>query len=90
MQPRLSEAKTLANLRRTVAIRERWTPRAGRSGNSQPHVAGGSIVRTTGAEAKSAFHSLIEGLWCQRWTRIPHVALVDNDRRCTNEVSELQ
>jgi monoamine oxidase len=33
---------------------------------------------------------LIEGMWCQAMDRIPMWHLVDNDRRITNEVSELQ
>jgi monoamine oxidase len=42
------------------------------------------------AGAKAAFHSMIEGLWCQPIERVPLWHLIDNDRRITNEVSELQ
>ena len=33
---------------------------------------------------------MVEGLWCQAIGRIPLWYLIDNDRRITNEVSELQ
>src|SRR5262249_56926629 len=40
--------------------------------------------------AKASFHSLVEGLWCQPIGEIPLWYLIDNDRRITNEVWELQ
>lgn len=40
--------------------------------------------------AKAAFQSLIEGLWCQPIGEIPLWYLIDNDRRITNTVWELQ
>jgi monoamine oxidase len=42
------------------------------------------------ASAKAAYRSMIEGLWCQALERIPLWHLADNDRRITNEMSELQ
>ena len=33
---------------------------------------------------------MIEGLWCQALAKLPLWHLIDNDRRITNEVSELQ
>lgn len=42
------------------------------------------------AQAKAAFRSMIEGLWCQALEKMPLWHLIDNDRRITNEVSELQ
>ncbi|MGE0500827.1 MAG: flavin monoamine oxidase family protein [Rhizobiaceae bacterium] len=39
---------------------------------------------------KSAYRSMIEGLWCQALERIPLWHLADNDRRVTNRQSELQ
>jgi monoamine oxidase len=42
------------------------------------------------ASAKAAFRSVVEGLWCQDATRIPLWHLIDNDRRVTNETTELQ
>jgi monoamine oxidase len=40
--------------------------------------------------AKAAYRSMIEGLWCHPLEIIPFWHLVDNDRRVTNQVSELQ
>lgn len=41
-------------------------------------------------DAKTAFRSMIEGLWCLPMDRVPLWYLIDNDRRITNEVPELQ
>jgi monoamine oxidase len=41
-------------------------------------------------DARNAFRSTIEGLWCQPIDRVPLWYLADNDRRITNRVSELQ
>ena len=40
--------------------------------------------------AKAAFHSMIEGLWCRPIGEIPLWYLIDNDRRITNTIWELQ
>ncbi|RWM06079.1 MAG: flavin monoamine oxidase family protein [Mesorhizobium sp.] len=42
------------------------------------------------ADAKAAFRSMIEGLWCLALDKVPLWHLIDNDRRITNEVFELQ
>jgi monoamine oxidase len=42
------------------------------------------------AEVKAAFRSTIEGLWCLDLDSLPIWHLIDNDRRITNEVGELQ
>ncbi|TPN76819.1 flavin monoamine oxidase family protein [Mesorhizobium sp. CU2] len=42
------------------------------------------------ADAKAAFRSLVEGLWCLAADKVPLWYLIDNDRRITNEVFELQ
>lgn len=39
---------------------------------------------------KAAFRAMIEGLWCIGIDRLPLWYLIDNDRRITNEVGELQ
>jgi len=39
---------------------------------------------------KAAFRAMIEGLWCIGIDRLPLWYLIDNDRRLTNEVGELQ
>ena len=41
-------------------------------------------------DAKRGFRSTIEGLWCLALGRLPLWYLIDNDRRITNEVAELQ
>ena len=41
-------------------------------------------------DAKAAFISMIEGLWCLAIDRLPLWHLIDNDRRITNEAPELQ
>ena len=43
-----------------------------------------------GPLAKAAFRSSVEGLWCQPIGEIPLWYLIDNDRRITNEIFELQ
>ncbi len=40
--------------------------------------------------AKAAFHSTVEGLWCLPIGEIPLWHLIDNDRRITNSIWELQ
>ncbi|MCX7305901.1 MAG: FAD-dependent oxidoreductase [Hyphomicrobiales bacterium] len=42
------------------------------------------------ADVKAAFRSMIEGLWCLDVEGLPLWHLIDNDRRITNEVGELQ
>lgn len=39
---------------------------------------------------KAAFRAMIEGLWCLGLEKLPAWYLIDNDRRITNEVGELQ
>lgn len=41
-------------------------------------------------DVKAAFRSMIEGLWCLGIDVLPIWYLIDNDRRITNEVGELQ
>lgn len=41
-------------------------------------------------DVKAAFRSMIEGLWCLALEKMPLWHLIDNDRRITNEVPELQ
>ena len=43
-----------------------------------------------GCDAKAGFRSMIEGLWCLALEEMPAWYLVSNDRRVTNNVSELQ
>jgi len=60
-----------------------------------PSIAGLSVAawlerQTDAADAKAAFRSMIEGLWCLALEKVPLWHLIDNDRRITNEVPELQ
>ncbi|RWD65735.1 MAG: flavin monoamine oxidase family protein [Mesorhizobium sp.] len=60
-----------------------------------PAIAGLTVADWLGrqkdaADAKSAFRSMIEGLWCLAIDKVPLWHLIDNDRRITNEAPELQ
>jgi monoamine oxidase len=60
-----------------------------------PSLAGLSVADWLGRQdepdgIKAAFRSMIEGLWCLSLERMPVCHLIDNDRRITNEVGELQ
>jgi monoamine oxidase len=60
-----------------------------------PAIAGLSVgawlrARDEPADVKAAFRSMIEGLWCLGLDEMPLWHLIDNDRRITNEVGELQ
>ncbi|MDH6234148.1 monoamine oxidase [Mesorhizobium soli] len=74
-----------------MAIRERMN-------GIEPHdpaIAGMTVAawlerQVDPADAKAGFRSMIEGLWCQALEKIPLWHLIDNDRRITNEQSELQ
>ncbi|TIQ27693.1 MAG: flavin monoamine oxidase family protein [Mesorhizobium sp.] len=60
-----------------------------------PSIAGVTVAtwlerQKDAADAKAAFRSMIEGLWCLALDKVPLWHLIDNDRRITNEVFELQ
>ncbi|TSE12668.1 flavin monoamine oxidase family protein [Mesorhizobium intechi] len=60
-----------------------------------PSIAGMSVAawldqQDDPIDAKAAFRSMIEGLWCLAMDKVPLWHLIDNDRRITNEVPELQ
>ncbi|PDQ22440.1 monoamine oxidase [Mesorhizobium sanjuanii] len=60
-----------------------------------PSIAGLTVAawldrQTDSADARAAFRSMIEGLWCLALEKMPLWHLIDNDRRITNEVPELQ
>jgi monoamine oxidase len=91
VQPSLPPAEKHRLYQETMAIRERMDAIA----PDDPAIAGLTVAKwldrqDDGTEAKAAYHSLIEGLWCQAIERLPLWHLIDNDRRITNEVSELQ
>lgn len=75
----------------SVAIRERMLA----IDPSDPAIAGLTVAawldrQDDPAAAKAAFRSVVEGLWCQDAGRVPLWHLIDNDRRVTNETTELQ
>jgi monoamine oxidase len=60
-----------------------------------PEIAGLTVAHWLAAqdepaEVKAAFRAMIEGLWCLDIDILPIWYLIDNDRRITNEVGELQ
>lgn len=60
-----------------------------------PAIAGLTVAewlgqQTDDPDTRAAFRAMIEGLWCLDIARLPLWYLIDNDRRITNEVPELQ
>lgn len=90
-QPPTTEADAEEIHAGSVAIRERMLA----IDPSDPAIAGLTVTawldrQDDSAAAKAAFRSLVEGLWCQDADRVPLWHLIDNDRRVTNETTELQ
>jgi monoamine oxidase len=91
VQPSLPGERASRLYRESSAIRERMNGIE----PDDPDIAGLTVAgwlerQHDGPDAKSAFRSMVEGLWCQDFGRIPLWHLIDNDRRITNEVGELQ
>lgn len=87
MSPQQAERTYFA----AMAIRERMNAVA----PDDPSIAGLTVAtwldrQNDTADAKAAFRSMIEGLWCLALEKVPLWHLIDNDRRITNEVPELQ
>ncbi|MER8862678.1 flavin monoamine oxidase family protein [Mesorhizobium sp. M0751] len=90
-QPRMNEAQAKHTYGTAMQIRERMNAIA----PNDPAIAGLTVAawldrQNDPDEAKAAFHSLIEGLWCLAMEKLPLWYVIDNDRRIINEVSELQ
>ncbi len=90
-QPAMSDAEARLTYAASMAIRDRVNAIS----PDDPAIAGLSVAAWLARQddpppSKSAFQSMIEGLWCLSVGRIPLWYLIDNDRRVTNEVSELQ
>lgn len=90
-QPPVSEAENQQIYARSMAIRERMVA----IDPDDAAIAGLSVGAWLARQddppmAKAAFHSLVEGLWCQPIGEVPLWYLIDNDRRITNTVWELQ
>jgi len=89
--PGMSPARAERTYQASVAIRERMN----RIEPDDPSIAGLSVAawldgQPDDADSKAAFRSLVEGLWCLAADKVPLWYLIDNDRRITNEVFELQ
>ena len=75
----------------SAALRERMN----RISPDDPDIAGVTVAewlepQNEPADVRAAFRSMVEGLWCLGVDVLPMWYLIDNDRRITNEVGELQ
>ncbi|RAZ73765.1 flavin monoamine oxidase family protein [Mesorhizobium atlanticum] len=89
--PSMTPARAERTYHVSMAIRERMN----RIEPDDPAIAGLTVAdwlerQHDEADAKAAFRSLVEGLWCLAADKVPLWYLIDNDRRITNEVFELQ
>ncbi|CDX37348.1 Amine oxidase [Mesorhizobium sp. ORS 3359] len=89
--PSMTAARAERTYHVSMAIRERMN----RIDPDDPAIAGLTVAdwlerQHDEADAKAAFRSLVEGLWCLAADKVPLWYLIDNDRRITNEVFELQ
>ena len=89
--PSMTPARAERTYHVSMAIRERMN----RIDPDDPAIAGLTVAdwlerQHDEADAKAAFRSLVEGLWCLAADKVPLWYLIDNDRRITNEVFELQ
>ena len=89
--PWMSPARAERTYLASMAIRERMN----RIEPDDPAIAGMTVAawlerQPDPVDAKAAFRSMIEGLWCLALDKVPLWHLIDNDRRITNEVPELQ
>jgi monoamine oxidase len=89
--PSMTAARAERTYHVSMAIRERMN----RIDPDDPTIAGLTVAdwlerQHDETDAKAAFRSLVEGLWCLAADKVPLWYLIDNDRRITNEVFELQ
>jgi monoamine oxidase len=89
--PSMTRARAERTYHVSMAIRERMN----QIDPDDPAIVGLTVAdwlerQDDEADAKSAFRSLVEGLWCLAADKVPLWYLIDNDRRITNEVFELQ
>jgi monoamine oxidase len=90
-QPVMGRKEADRAINGSAALRERMN----RISPDDPGIAGMSVAawlkaQDEPAEVRAAFRSTIEGLWCLDLDSLPIWHLIDNDRRITNEVGELQ
>ena len=91
VQPEMSAAEG----ERSRAGADRLRERMNLISPDDPSLAGMSVAGWLDRQdepdsVKAAFRAMIEGLWCLGLERLPVWHLIDNDRRITNEVGELQ
>ncbi|TIS97040.1 MAG: flavin monoamine oxidase family protein [Mesorhizobium sp.] len=89
--PAMSAPRAERTYHASMAIRERMN----RIEPNDPAIEGLTVAdwlegQNDTADAKADFRSMIEGLWCLALEKVPLWYLIDNDRRITNEVPELQ
>jgi monoamine oxidase len=85
----------LLEAERASAGADRLRERMNRLSPDDPSLAGLSVadwlaLQEAPDDAQAAFRAMVEGLWCLGIDRLPMWYLIDNDRRITNEVGELQ
>ncbi len=90
-QPAMSTKEAERAYAGSMALRERMNGIS----PDDPEIAGLTVgawlaAQDEPADVKAAFRSMIEGLWCLGLDVLPLWYLIDNDRRITNEVGELQ
>jgi monoamine oxidase len=91
VQPSMSVADAEQAYEGAAAIRERMNAIApDDSGIAGLTVRAWLDRQADPAWAKAGFQSMVEGLWCQAIDELPLWYLIDNDRRITNEIPELQ
>ncbi len=91
VQPVMSAKEAERAYNGSSALRERMNTIS----PDDPEIAGLTVgawlaAQDEPADVKAAFRSMIEGLWCIGLDVMPLWYLIDNDRRITNEVGELQ
>lgn len=91
VQPPMSEADAERTYTRSMALRKRMLAIP----PDDPAIAGLTVAawldrQPDSSDAKAAFHSMIEGLWCVSIDELPLWYLISNDSRVTNEVPESQ
>ncbi|RWB73000.1 MAG: flavin monoamine oxidase family protein [Mesorhizobium sp.] len=89
--PSMTPARAERTYHVSMAIRERMNS----IDPDDPAITGLTVAdwlerQRDDADSKAAFRSLVEGLWCLAADKVPLWYLIDNDRRITNEVFELQ
>lgn len=90
-QPSMSERDPARAYNGSAALRDRMNLIS----PDDPEIADLSVAawlkrQVDPADVKAAFRAMIEGLWCLDIHVLPIWYLIDNDRRITNEVGELQ